>query len=50
MKEIKASNEKKKVLLGMSGGVDSSTAAILLKNVGYEVIGATMKLWEDKEN
>ncbi len=43
------SNKKKKVLLGMSGGVDSSTAAILLKNAGYEVIGATMKLWEDKE-
>lgn len=32
----------------MSGGVDSSVAAILLKNQGYEVIGATMKLWEDE--
>lgn len=41
---------KKRVLLGMSGGVDSSVSAIILKQQGYEVIGATMKLWEDKNN
>ena len=38
----------KRVLLGMSGGVDSSVAAILLKEAGYEVIGTTMKLWESE--
>jgi len=35
-----------KVLLGMSGGVDSTAAAIILKEKGYDVYGATMKLWE----
>lgn len=38
----------KRVLLGMSGGVDSSVAALLLQKQGYEVVGCTMKLWEDK--
>ena len=38
-----------KVLLGMSGGVDSSVAAILLQKEGYEVVGCTMKLCEPEE-
>ncbi len=38
-----------RVLLGMSGGVDSSVAAALLKEQGYEVIGATLKLWDNPD-
>ena len=39
----------KRVLLGMSGGVDSSVAAYLLQKEGYEVVGATMALWDFKD-
>ena len=42
-------DNKKKIMVAMSGGVDSSVSVIILKNLGYEISGATMKLFSNKD-
>ena len=44
------SPNKKKALIAMSGGVDSSVAALITKNAGYDIVGCTMKLYDAEDS
>ena len=39
---------KKRVLVGMSGGIDSTATCLMLQEQGYEIVGVTMRVWGDE--
>lgn len=50
MSDVNVSTEPQRVIIGLSGGVDSSVAALLLKNSGVDVQGLFMKNWEEDDD
>lgn len=48
-KGVCAMSNNKKIMVAMSGGVDSSVSAFLLKQQGFDVVGATLKTWDSKD-
>lgn len=48
--QVTLPREERRVVVGLSGGVDSAVAAVLLKEQGYRPVGVTFELWRDPEN